>query len=379
MKFSADNAALLRALDTTIKAAMGKSPSEVFRCILLRAEADAVTLRATDLNRYVSTRVEGVDVEKPGSVLIRGAELRGVLSSATDERVAVESSDFDAVVTSSGGEFRVRGLDPEDFPTTVFEVADSAVLATIPAVSLLLARRRVMFALDDGGDGGSYGGKDGVHVLAESEASVRFAATDGRRLSVVSVDAAGCGETVKDVLLSRGLLALLPDKVEPSTAQATVRVSQRNVRIEIGSSVFGSRSLDGKFPDIDRVIPVKAKPLFVAKASDMVAALLRVRTFTDKISAVVEVRTLKDAVELSSSGEGGRARQVVPVKDSVPDRAVSFMIPKLIDGYRAVEPSADVSFYLDDKAKNMPPVLLTDGTGWRYVLAQVTSQAPALK
>ena len=105
MKVIAQTSALQDALALAGSIVVARSPKPVLQCIKLVADADTLTVMATDQEvgcRYLLTSVKVVE---PGEALIPADRLAGIVREAgSDESLTIETDGETVLVTGAGSE-----------------------------------------------------------------------------------------------------------------------------------------------------------------------------------------------------------------------------------------------------------------------------------
>ena len=148
MKITCSSAELLAQLQTVARVASTRSAVQALSGVQVAATADAVELRATDME--VSLRVPlTADVERPGSAVLPARLTLDVVRALPAEQVTLElrPSDQDVEIASGAATFHIRTLRSEDFPPlpepggdAIVEVPAAAFVETVTRVARSASR-----------------------------------------------------------------------------------------------------------------------------------------------------------------------------------------------------------------------------------------------
>jgi DNA polymerase-3 subunit beta len=253
MKIVCQRENLLAAFQTAVLFTPGRStPKDVLSHIRLEAQADKVTLQATDLDTGAIVQVEGVDVQQPGAALLPSERLGSLLRESTDAQLGIHAGHGGVTVRSEHGELRFNTREESEFPTLPslaedkYHLIDGRVLRTVI--------QRTEFATDMESTRYALGG-----VLFELEPDKLVAvATDGRRLSKVEAAATAVGghstgelTTIVRAASLRAIARALTDA--DNEIRMTVRAS--DVVFSSPRAAFFSRLIEGRFPRWRDVLP----------------------------------------------------------------------------------------------------------------------------
>ncbi len=239
MEFTCVQADLKAALDIVKRQAPSKTTLAALGGVLIKAD-DAISLTTTDLTAFVIKKM-AAKVKEEGTLLIPVALLSEFVSSLPDEPITIVSKKQDAIVTCGRFRSTIKGLLPEDYP----EIPKVATTLEIDADVLKGIISRVAFAAAKDDARPTLGG-----VFLESHGDgLRVTAADGFRLAAGVVP-----------IVAEGLNIIVPAKSIKDAVRliiGTVRVGTDNssIRFESDGVVFGTRLIEGQYPNIDRIVP----------------------------------------------------------------------------------------------------------------------------
>jgi DNA polymerase III subunit beta len=116
MKILCDRMALQEAVNVVSSVVPVKTTKPILQNLLVRAEADGITIFGTDLEMAARVDLDAVKVAKKGTVLLPAKETAALLRELSDPTVTLESTDQRCRLESGGGSFVLLGEDPEQFP-----------------------------------------------------------------------------------------------------------------------------------------------------------------------------------------------------------------------------------------------------------------------
>lgn len=269
MQFSMPAGALAGALGQVKGCVPTRSTIPILGHVLLAANGNGVSLRGTNLEMEATAQI-AAEVATPGSIAIPGDVLHGIAKRWPKSDAATLVIDGNRAQVSCGrSRYTLRTLPPDDFPAerpiedgATFEIA-GRVLAEI------LGTTRYAAATDDG----RYY-LCGVHLAVAGDRLVATA-TDGHRLARRSCSAPeGCAG-MPGVIIPTDAVREIVDLVGDIEGDVKVTVSDRRVRVEADVFAFSSGLVDGKYPDIDRVIPARGEAGVTVGVKLLAAALDR--------------------------------------------------------------------------------------------------------
>src|SRR5436305_773754 len=102
MKIVCDREKLLSAFQTAALFAPGRSPKEILTNIKLDVDKDGATFSATDMEVGVRIKIEGLDVDAPGSAILPLVQFGAILRESSDQKLRIDSTAKGTIVR---GEF----------------------------------------------------------------------------------------------------------------------------------------------------------------------------------------------------------------------------------------------------------------------------------
>lgn len=152
-----------------------------------------------------------------------------------------------AIVRSGRSKFNLTTLSAEEYPNLAdwqsqvdFSLSHSTLRRLIEATQFSMANQDARYFLNG--------------MKFETEGNLlRTVATDGHRLAVCTIALEQDLQTHSVILPRKGVLELAR-LLENSDQQARLQIGTNNLRIDLGSVIFTSKLIDGRFPDYRRVL-----------------------------------------------------------------------------------------------------------------------------
>jgi DNA polymerase-3 subunit beta len=213
------------------------------------AAADGtVTVEGTDGAAIAVSKARG-NVDKPGVTTIPADTLvKAIKTIPAKAEVSIVATSARVNVSASGSKFSLATLPVDDFPE--FRRNDPTISFIMPAKALKECIERTSYALP---------AKDhrrvllGIHCVPTG-ASISFEATDGKKLVRTFAAIAECAGSSDGFVVPRETMDLL---FRTLTVEGPVRITAGNgqVAFSIGSTEIVANQIEGKYPDLNAVIP----------------------------------------------------------------------------------------------------------------------------
>jgi DNA polymerase III subunit beta len=314
MKVSIERAALLKAVAQAQSVVERRATIPILSNVLIEAEGEGVTFRATDLDIEVVDRAPA-RVEAAGATTVPALMLNEIVRKLSDGAlVTLSTQGAPGRLTIEAGRstFQLATLPRDDFP--LMASADYATRFEAPAPLLRRLFDKSKFAIST--EETRYY-LNGVYLhVAEGEAgrSLRAVATDGHRLARIDADLPSGADGMPGVIVPRKTVNELRKLLDDDEAVIQVAVSDTKIRFETPSLTITSKVIDGTFPDYTRVIP-KANPRRLeVDAKEFAKAVDRVATVSSERSRAVKLNIDEDRLVLSvNAPDSGTAEEELAV------------------------------------------------------------------
>ncbi len=314
MKLSIERATLLKALAQAQSVVERRNTIPILANVLIEAEGNQVSLRATDLDIEVVDRAPAM-VERAGATTVSAVMLHEIVRKLPDGALVSLSEDSAAgrlTITAGRSTFSVATLPKEDFPVMASSEYSSNFAAKAPVLRRLFDKAKFAISTEETRYylNGVY-----MHVSqGENGKVLRCVATDGHRLARIDADLPAGAEDMPGVIVPRKTVGELRKLLEDDDAMIAVSVSETKVRFATPAITLTSKVIDGTFPDYTRVIPTGNTRKLEVDAAEFAKAVDRVATVSSERSRAVKLSLEEDRLILSvNAPDSGAAEEELAV------------------------------------------------------------------
>ena len=333
-----------------------RSTIQLLGGILLEAGDGVVRLSATDMEISIQTS-SPAEVEEEGRVVIPARIFNDIVRSLPSGSFSLEHDDSGGTVRLAAGEneYRIRAYAADDFPQlpgfdaeAAFRMSGDLLVETVEKVSRSYSRDETRPVLT------------GILISFE-ENRVRMVTTDSYRLSIKETELAttafeGSREAIIPARAMQEVARIFGSEGED---EVEVSLSENQALFRIGDVLFGTRLIDGNFPEYRRLLPTTFEREISVNREDLMGTLRRVNLFAQRQTPPVPVSLSfsSGSVEvIVRNGEVGEAHERLPAT-SEDDFLISFNPGYLLDGVSAID-TEKVVFKLNEALK---PGLIVPG------------------
>ncbi|AXV09848.1 DNA polymerase III beta subunit (plasmid) [Euzebya pacifica] len=363
MKISVDAPEFADAVAWTATFAPSNPAVPALSGILIDATGDKLVLTCQDHNTTARRSVAG-SVATPGKALVPAKLFANLLAKMPQEGqtdLVLNGDQFS--VSAAGSKFRLRRMDPQDFPMGYDTGPTPAVLNVAgPAFAAVLGRVAPFASTDS-----SRPILTGVR-LSLAGGRITAAATDSYRMAIESLPVTTSTPDRTVVLPSKA--AQLAARAVQAADEVVMELSDTAYRVSAGEVEVAGALLEGKYPDVGVLIPD-------GEGTAMVADVAAMRTVVERfgvldaatkglVPATLSVRPGEPLEIHADSPEAGDGVDHVDAEVTGGAVAISFN-PTFLMSVLATVPADRVRFGLRDELKPAlvtpaDPALDTDGT-----------------
>ncbi|MEM9343632.1 MAG: DNA polymerase III subunit beta [Pseudomonadota bacterium] len=314
MKFSIERATLLRAVSQAQSVVERRNTIPILANVLIEAEGDAVTFRATDLDIEVVDKAPSM-VERAGATTVPAVTLHEIVRKLPDGAQVTLSDDGASgrmEVSAGRSFFTLPTLPREDFPVMTSTEYEANFAAPAPLLRRLFDKSKFAISTEETRYylNGVY-----MHVATGDEGqALRCVATDGHRLARIDADLPDGADTMPGVIVPRKTVGELRKLLDDDETEIAVSVSETKVRFATPEITLTSKVIDGTFPDYTRVIPQGNSRKLEVDASEFARAVDRVATVSSERSRAVKLNLDDDKLVLSvNAPDAGAAEEELVV------------------------------------------------------------------
>lgn len=357
----------------------------ILRCVKLEASGDNLIVAAGDLETRLRYRID-CSVEDSGVVIIPLDKLKAIVGGLlprkkqkeiqrggffkrTEETISIETDGNDCYIRKGGGEFKILGYDPAEYPATIEFAGDTSFQVLPKMLEWMISR--VLFAIVKGH---SHYALSGALWDANGNDLV-MAGTDGHRLAEVNGKLVGNVDSPIKVVLRRefmGLLRRLSYGKKPIDFSVE---GDHTVFIRSGDVILSSALLQGNFPSYKDLIPRDVSHEATVRVEDIERSVRKAHAMTDEYQRGIKMSFRDGGIDIfGHSVEMGTAEIVCPAEYRGDGITLGFN-PVHLFGFLGVVASEYVTFGMNKRSSGTaidPPVRIRGDEGFTYVIMPVS-------
>lgn len=305
MKLTIERTHALAALTRVTGVVARNSNVPILNNVLITAADNRVTFRATDLDMEATASCDAI-IETPGTLTVDATKLREVVaSSAPGSQLSVELDGTDdprLIVKSGRSRFKLPVLSADMFPGFPENSHDAEITISAPelldileAALISVSAEAVRYYLC------------GVFLIAH-EGRLRAVATNGHHMTYR--DGVKTKAEFKGVIIPTKAVAEIVKAIKERAGDVSLAVSKTLVSLKVDDYVFRSKTVDGSFPDYQRVIPSPPEKVAVMDSGSVLVALRRAQIAADDRVKSVTLDFSEGALTIRGRGQSEASDEV---------------------------------------------------------------------
>jgi DNA polymerase-3 subunit beta len=331
MHLTCNRAQFAAAFAVAASAVPSRTPRDVLKNVLLIVSSAGTELVGTDQETGLRYRVNGIETNSEGEVLLPTQKLSAILRELQSETFELQIDDRTILLKSGGSRFRLTSEDPREFPPVPRFSEDSCFRVSAPVLRQMI--RRTSFATDTESTRYALGGL----LLEFAEGLLTLAATDGRRLAVATASCERQGDP------------LIPARTTVVPTKAMSLLERSIDALKSGPCTVSSRLVEGRFPRYRDVIPPTGSVNIPLSAGLFYSAVRQSQIVTDEETRGVDFRFSNSLLTLASEASAvGDSRIELPIEFAHDDLQITFDPKYVAEFLRVLTPETLVDLQLTD-------------------------------
>jgi DNA polymerase-3 subunit beta len=319
---------LVAKLGVVSRAVSTRGSVQVLSGILVRVDAGALELAATDMELSLRTSLDA-QVEGEGAVVVPGKLLADLARLLPESEVTLEYRPEEGVVQVTSGAYssRLNTYSAEDFPrlpsldAPLHAIDRPALLDTVERVARSASRDESRPVLT------------GILARFEGETLV-MAATDSYRMSVKESSLGAAGPELEAIIPARALQELT--RIGGGADTIELGVQENHVIFGAGDVWLTTRRIDGQFPNYKQLLPESFEVELTLPRSELLDVVRRAAVMALRNSPL-RLRFAEGELTVSAQTQDvGETRETLPAAYAGEPLEIGFNAEFLRDGVEAV-------------------------------------------
>ena len=326
MKTTIKREDLLAPLQQVIGAVERRQTLPILGNVLMKSTGGDLSLTATDLEIEMVSAITAENSED-FQTTIPARKLLDICRALPDSASINITVEENRVTLHSGrSRFTLASLPAQDFPgldeidtQESFDLPQRELKSLFDKTAFAMAQQDVRYYLNG--------------ILMElTPGKVKLVATDGHRLALSESELETGVVDDKQIIIPRKAVLELSRLLEGSDKPAKCMLSQNHLRVEIGTLVFTTKLIDGKFPDYQRVIPVDGNKTMEVEREALKQSMSRIAILSNEKYRGIRLSLSSGNLAIQANNpDQEEAEEELPVDYDETDLEIGFNVTYLID------------------------------------------------
>jgi len=262
-----------------------KDTSQITSHIYMNVENSKLTLKATDYEIGFLVTTDNLNIQREGSITANGKKFLDIVRILKDGEINLEVKKDNLLISQAHSNFKLPTFSHNEFPE--FPSYEGKPRISIESHTLIESLKKITPAIDTNNPKFELNGA----LIDIQNNSINFAATDTRRLAVVTLN--NESENELSIIIPKKAIVeiqkLFFENIE-------LYYDETNLIIHSEQYTFFTKLINGKFPEYSRIIPKDIKHNLVLPKAIMIDSIKQITT----ISTDVKITFLHDIISFES-------------------------------------------------------------------------------
>ncbi len=262
-----------------------KDTSQITSHVYINVSNSKLTLKATDYEIGFLVSTDNLKIEKEGSITANGKKFLDIIRILKDNEINLEAKNDNLLISQGHSNFKLPTFSYNEFPE--FPSYEGKPRISIESHTLIESLKKITPAIDTNNPKFELNGA----LIDIQNNVINFAATDTRRLAVVTIDNQSDNE-LSIIIPKKAIVEiqkLFFDNIE-------LYYDETNLIIHSQQYTFFTKLINGKFPQYSRIIPKETKYNLILPKAVMIDSIKQITT----ISTDLKITFINDIISFES-------------------------------------------------------------------------------
>ncbi|MFD1399053.1 DNA polymerase III subunit beta [Lacticaseibacillus suilingensis] len=276
MKFTITRATFIKSLNDVSRAISTKTTIPILTNLKLDLTDTALILTGSDADISIESKIDAtsetndLQVQSTGSITLPARFFSEIVKRMPEKTMTVDVQDnFQTVITSGQSEFKINGLDANNYPRLPEIAAENPLTVPADVLRQLIAQTVIAVSTQE-----TRPILTGVHIQIQNGQLIAVA-TDSHRLAQRVLELPAAAGADYDVIIPGKSLIELGRTLTDEIETVEIRFADNQVLFIAGNTLFYSRLLEGNYPDTSRLIPTSSTTTIEFDAPTLLSAIGR--------------------------------------------------------------------------------------------------------
>lgn len=368
MRFSCTQENFIQGLNIVSRVASRAGNLPILSNIHIKAEADGIVLKSTNLEIGITYKLRG-KVDEIGEFTVPARLIAEYVAFLPKERIDVELKQGSLYLSCGTHKTAVKGAPAADFP--LIPAIEQGAAWDVSLIGFLQGLEQVIFTISPTETRTEISGA----LLSVEDNTLILAGTDSYRLAEKALKAQGDSDQKAKVIIPlRALQELTRVCAQAAAETGTVKlvIAPNQFAVILPSMEFVSRLIDGQYPDYKAIVPSKFETEVLLSKTEFANAVKTAGLFSKAgiYDVVVEIAPESNTFNIEAiSAQAGEHKSALSAEIKGNGGKISYNWKYLLDGIQALR-SEKITLKIADFSA--PSLLIEEGgTDYFYIVMPI--------
>lgn len=333
MKAYCSKDTLLTGVNTVQKAVSNKNTQPILQGILIKAENNALTFEATDLEIGIRCVVPA-HIEEEGVIALPARIFSDIVRKLPDATIELEQQNDVINIHYYESDIALKGFDPEEFPLLP-DFYEGAISFDLPVSLFKTMIRQTVFACSTEENRPVFTGV----LMQIEESNIRLVGTDTHRLAYRIAEIPNHEDFKFHGVIPAKTMSEIYRLLRDEDETLTISFNQSQVVFQFGSVHLLSRLIEGQFPNYKQVIPQACQTKVYLSSKLFQESVERASLLARDGSHANIIRLTVDPERLyiDQTSEIGKISEQMEIKMEGSDVKIAFNAKYLLDVLKVID------------------------------------------
>jgi DNA polymerase-3 subunit beta len=252
-----------------------KDTSQITSHILLIANENRLTVKATDQEIGLKVKTEHIDIQIEGKATANGKKLLEIVRILKEDNIVLETIEDTLHITQGSSKFKLPMFNIEEFPE--FPNLDNLPSIELNSMELIQMFKKVSPAIDTNNPKYELNGA----LLNIKDNEIDIVGTDTRRLAIGKIE--NSNNTTLSIIIPKKAIVEIQKLF---FNQIEIFYNETNLIITTQDHYFFTNLINGKYPDYERIVPKNLKHTITLPKSKIIESIKQITTISQEIKII---------------------------------------------------------------------------------------------
>lgn len=345
MKINCEKNALLKGINTVMKAVSSKTTMPILECILIDASAEEIKFTANDMELGIETKVEGTILEK-GIIALEAKIFSDIIRKLPDNVVSISTEpNYMTTIRCENTNLSIMGRDGEDFSYLPFIERENGI--SISQFTLKELIRQTIFSIAQNESNKMMTGE----LFELTNDTLRVVSLDGHRISIRKIELKKPYGEKKIIVPGKTLMEISKILNGGTEDMVDIYVTDNHIFFEFEQTIVVSRLIEGNYFRVDQMLSNDYNTKITINKKNLLDCIDRATLMVkegDKKPIILNIK--ENVMEVKITSQIGTMNESIDIDLEGSDIKIGFNPKFFIEALRVIDDETVDIYFMNPKA-----------------------------